>query len=82
MTNIVLDPALWESLEAGAEAYVEEWLVAEGDHVHTGQMLARANLIHNRVDLPSSHSGVVEEIMVAAGEKFVPGTVLARLVAT
>jgi pyruvate/2-oxoglutarate dehydrogenase complex dihydrolipoamide acyltransferase (E2) component len=82
MTSVILDPALWESLEAGAQAYVEEWLVAEGDYVRAGQTLVRANLIHNRVDVPSSHSGVLEEIMVAAGETFAPGTALARLVST
>ncbi len=82
MTDIVLDPALWEAMEAGAEAFIEQWLVAEGDHVHVGQTLARADLVHNRVDLPATHAGVLEEIVVAAGEKFAPGTVLARLLAT
>ena len=33
MTDIVLDPGLWEALEAGAEGFIEEWCVAEGDHV-------------------------------------------------
>jgi len=82
MTDIVLDPALWESVEAGAEAFIQEWWVAEGDHVQMGQTLARANLFHNQVDVPCSHAGIVEEILVPAGEKFAPGDVLARVVAT
>lgn len=82
MADIVLDPALWESVEAGAEAFVEEWLVAEGDHVHPGQTLARAKLVHTAVDVPALHGGVLEEIVVPMGEKFARGAVLARLVAT
>jgi pyruvate dehydrogenase E2 component (dihydrolipoamide acetyltransferase) len=82
MTDIVLDPALWESVEAGAQAFVVEWLVAEGDHVRAGQTLARANLIHNLVDVPALHAGVLEEIVVPVGQNFAQGAVLARVIAT
>jgi pyruvate/2-oxoglutarate dehydrogenase complex dihydrolipoamide acyltransferase (E2) component len=82
VTDVVLDPALWESVEAGAEAFIEEWLVAEGDAIHAGQVLARANLIHTLVDVPAMHAGVVEEILVPVGNKFAPGTVLARMLST
>lgn len=82
MSSIVLDPELWESVEAGAEAFIEQWLVAEGDHVHAGQVLARANLLHTLVDVPTAHAGVLEEIVVAAGERFAPGAVLARVAGT
>ena len=82
MTDIVLDPGLWESVEAGAEGFIEEWCVAEGDHVHAGQRLARANLLHASVDVPALHGGVLEEIVVPLGEKFARGAVLARLLAT
>ena len=82
MADIVLDPALWESIEAGAEAFIEEWLVAEGDHVHPGQRLARANLVHTVVEVPAAHGGVLEEIVVPVGEKFARGAVLARLLTT
>ena len=33
-----------------AEAFIEQWWVAEGDHVHAGQVLARANLLHTLVE--------------------------------
>jgi pyruvate dehydrogenase E2 component (dihydrolipoamide acetyltransferase) len=82
MTDIVLDPGLWESAEAGAEAFIEEWLVAEGDHVHAGQKMAHASLVHMRIDVPTLHAGVLEEVVVPVGEKFGRGAVLARLVAT
>ena len=82
MSDIVLDPALWESIEAGAQAYVEQWLVSEGDHVRAGQVLGRARLLQAVVDVVSAHPGVVEEIFVAVGDAFVPGKVLARVIAT
>ncbi len=82
MSHIVLDPELWESVEAGTEAYVEQWLVCEGDHVHAGQVLLQAKLLHTRVDVPTAHAGVLEEIVVAAGERFAPGAVLGRVIAT
>ena len=81
MSSIVLDPESWESIEAGAEAFVEEWLVAEGDHVQAGQVVARARLLHDRVDVPTAHAGVLEAIVVAAGERFLPGAVLGRVAA-
>ena len=76
-----LDPESWEAVEAGAEACVEQWLAAEGDHVHAGQVLGRARLLHALVDIPTPHAGVLEEIVVAAGERFAPGAVLARVAA-
>ena len=80
--NVVLDPALYESLEAGAGAGLEEWLATEGDYVHAGQTLARANLVHAHVDVPAPHDGVLEDIVVPVGQMFTRGTVLARLIDT
>lgn len=69
MTDIVLDPLLLESLDAGPDACVAQWLVAEGDDMHAGQV-------------PAPRSGILEQIQVAVGEKFDRGAVLARPVAT
>lgn len=82
MTDVVLDPTLFEALEAGSQAFVEAWVVAEGDHVHAGQTLARAHLAHGVVDVTAGHAGIVEEILVPTGERFTPGDVLARVVPT
>lgn len=82
MTDVVLDPALVEAMEAGSEAFVDSWLVTEGDHVHAGQLLARANLVHLLVDVRAAHAGVIEEILAPTGATFSRGAVLARLVAT
>jgi pyruvate dehydrogenase E2 component (dihydrolipoamide acetyltransferase) len=82
MTDIILDPVLAEAVRAGPDAFIAQWLVSEGDHVHAGQPLARVDLLHTLVDVPSPHAGMVEEILVATGEKFDRKAVLARLVAT
>jgi pyruvate/2-oxoglutarate dehydrogenase complex dihydrolipoamide acyltransferase (E2) component len=81
MVDIVIDPQRWESLEAGDTALIDEWLVSENEHVAAGQLLGRALLVHERVDVVAPHAGCVEEILVPAGERFGPGHVLARLVA-
>lgn len=80
MTEVMLDPERWEAVEAGNDALLERWLAAEGDHVHAGQLLAQATLVHERVDVPAPHDGVLEQIVVGAGERFGLGDVLARLI--
>lgn len=80
MSDVVLDPLRWESVEAGDSARIECWLAAEGDVVHAGQPLGRAALAHERLDIAAPHDGVLEEILVAPGERFAPGSVLARVI--
>ena len=80
MVDVILDPERWESVEAGDEALIERWLAAEGDHVHARQVLAKATLVHERVDVEAPHAGVLEQIVVAAGERFARGDVLARVI--
>lgn len=80
MVDIVVDPQRWESLETGDTALIEQWLVSGGDHVAAGQVLARALLVHESLDVVAPHAGIVEDILVPAGERFGLGHVLARLV--
>jgi biotin carboxyl carrier protein len=80
MFDVRLDPLRWESVKAGDEALLENWLVDEGDHVDAGQVLARATLVHENIDVEAPHAGIVEQIAVAAGERFAPGYILARLI--
>lgn len=82
MSDIVLDPLLADVIETGAQAFVLQWLVAEGDHVSAWQPLARVDLSHRQLDLTAPHAGVLEEILIPAGERFDRGTVLARLIPT
>jgi pyruvate/2-oxoglutarate dehydrogenase complex dihydrolipoamide acyltransferase (E2) component len=81
MAYVVLDPLRWESVEAGGQALLDQWLVTEGDHVKPRQVLARASLVHESVDVEAPHAGIIEQIAVSAGETFGPGYILAELVA-
>lgn len=80
MSNVVLDPLCCESVEGGEGAVLDGWLVCEGDHVHAGQLLGCATLLHQPVALHAPHDGMVEQILIGAGERFSPGQVLARVV--
>ena len=82
MKDIVLDPLLWESVEAGTEALLDQWLVAEGDHVVAGQPLARAVLVKSSIEVPSPAAGVVEQVLVPAGQTFARAAVLGRIIDT
>jgi biotin carboxyl carrier protein len=81
MAYVVLDPLRWESVEAGGQALLDQWLVSEGDHVKPGQVLAKASLVHEMLDVEAPHAGIVEQIAVSAGEPFGPGYILAQLLA-
>ena len=80
MVDVVVDPQRWESVEAGDTGLIDTWLVSEGDHVTSGQLLGRALLVHEPVDIVAPHAGCIEEILVPAGERFGPGHALARMV--
>ena len=80
MNDVTLDPHLWLTLEAGDQARLERWLVSEGDVVHAGELLAQVRLVQQTVDIAASHGGVLETILVPAGERFARGAVLARVI--
>ncbi len=79
MTDVVLDPAAWKDVDAGTHALLDQWLVAAGDRVQAGQVLARAVLVKSTLDVVAPAGGVVAEIVVPASQTFGPGAVLARL---
>jgi pyruvate/2-oxoglutarate dehydrogenase complex dihydrolipoamide acyltransferase (E2) component len=80
ISDVVLDPLLWEALEAGDAARIDRWLVAEGDRVHAGQVIAQARLLHQTLDVLAPHNGMLENIFVAAGDRFAHGAVLAQVI--
>jgi len=80
MVDVKLDPLRWEAVPAANEALLENWLVEEGDQVDAGQLLAKATLEREQIDVSAPQAGVVEQIAVSAGERFAPGYILARLV--
>ena len=79
MVDVVLDPQRWETADSSAEALLESWLVDEGDHVNAGQVLCKASLVQQGLEVAAPSAGVVEQIAVSAGERFGPGYILVRL---
>jgi pyruvate/2-oxoglutarate dehydrogenase complex dihydrolipoamide acyltransferase (E2) component len=79
MTAIVLPQAAWEDVEEGTEALLDEWLVAEGEKVEAGQVLARVVLVKANHDVEAPESGKIISIKVAEEENFSQGVELAVL---
>lgn len=79
MVDVRIDPQRWEKAGADADALLESWLVDEGDHVEAGQLLCKASLVSQGLEVAAPAAGIVEQIAVSAGETFGPGYILVRL---
>ena len=79
--DIVLDPLRWEALACGDQAWVQQWMVSDNDHVVANQLLAQVQVLGENVDIVAPHAGRIEEILCPVGERFHRGQALARLVA-
>lgn len=79
MTEITLSPDAWKDVEAGVEALVDKWLVAEGDTVRAGQQLGNVVLVKANQDIVAPANGRIEKLLVKAGETFAQGKPIALL---
>jgi len=79
MTDIVLPDDVWEGVEAGTEALVDQWLVREGDRVARGQPVAKVVLVKTNIEVTAPASGVIERILVPAEATVARGGPLATL---
>jgi len=79
MTDVVLDPAAWQDVDAGTQALLDKWLVGVGDRVQAGQPLASVVLVKSTLEVAAPADGTVAEILVVASDTFGPGQPLARL---
>ena len=77
MTEVTLDDACWEGVDAETEALVDRWLVDEGVRVSAGQPLAAVVVVKTNYELVSPADGVVSAILVPAESTFARGTPLA-----
>lgn len=77
--NIVLDDAMWEDVQPGTEALVEDWLVQAGESVSKGQAVANVVLVKTSHEILSPATGVLEEIIVAEGGTLARGAALGVL---
>jgi len=79
MTAITLDDAVWTDVEEGTEALVDRWLVGEGAAVRAGQPVASVVLVKTTIEVPAPADGILERILVAAGETFARGAPIGTL---
>jgi 2-oxoisovalerate dehydrogenase E2 component (dihydrolipoyl transacylase) len=63
-------PKLGDSVN---DAVIEEWLVAVGDRVEAGQVLAMAETAKALVEIPSPLAGVVVELSAEIGAELLVG---------
>ncbi len=68
-----------EVLAGAVEATVASWLVAPGDHVDVGTILAEVETEKALIDLPSDAAGTIGELLVAAGTTVSVGTPLVTI---
>jgi biotin carboxyl carrier protein len=79
MTNVTMADAVWQDVEDGTEALLQEWLVKPGDTVSAGQALGVAELVKTTHEITAPVDGVVTALLVAAQDTFGRDAVLARL---
>ena len=79
MTQVVLDDASWEGVDAGTEALVDSWIVQEGARVTAGQPLANVVVVKTNYEVVSPAAGVLKKILVPAEGTFARGTPLAEI---
>lgn len=79
MTGITLGADAWKDIDLTTEALVDKWLVAEGDAVRAGQLLANVVLVKANQDIVAPADGRIDKILVQAGETFARGKPIAML---
>ena len=77
--EIIFPDEPWADVEEGTEALLDEWLVAVGDRVEQGQIIANVVLVKATHELTAPAAGFIESIDVAATQNFPRGAVLARI---
>jgi len=66
-------------VDESVEGLLEAWLVEEHDRVATDQPVADAVVIKTSFQVLAPSAGTIAEIVVAKGDTFPAGAVLARL---
>jgi pyruvate/2-oxoglutarate dehydrogenase complex dihydrolipoamide acyltransferase (E2) component len=69
-------PTLGADMDEGT---LVEWLVKPGDQVHKGDIIAVVDTAKSAIEVESFHTGIIESLVVPAGQTVPVGTVLARI---
>ena len=77
MIEIKLDAAAWDGAQDDAQALLEKWLVVPNEQVIKGQTLVTVVMVKATIDIEAPADGYIEKILIANGESFALGTILA-----
>ena len=80
MVAVRLPDEAWVGVDAGTEALMERWLVAEGAQVRKGQAIAEIVLVKTNMQIEAPSGGVLSRILVPEDGTFGPEQVLAEIV--
>lgn len=78
MTNVHLQEEAWVDVEEGTEALLDEWLVATGDTVTAGQVLATVIVVKTTYEVTAPVAGRLEQ-KLATQENFSRGAAIATV---
>jgi len=79
MTEVKLPDDVWQGVDPGVEALLDQWLVHEGERVVAGQPLAKVVLVKTNLEVTAPANGVIERILVPVEQTFPRGRPLATL---
>lgn len=77
MHQIQLPDHVWNDVEEGTEALLDEWLVKEGDNVSEGQVLGVAELVKTAHEITAPVAGKLASIKVESQATFGRDAILA-----
>jgi biotin carboxyl carrier protein len=79
MINATMADTVWEDVEEGTEALLQDWQVKEGDTVAAGQVLVLAELVKTTHEIVAPKAGRLARILVAEGDTFGRGQAVAEI---
>jgi biotin carboxyl carrier protein len=77
--EINLPDNAWDDVEPGTEALLEEWTVPVGATVKAGQTVAIVVMVKTSVEIVAPVGGVLEQILVPAGDTIARDQPLGKL---
>jgi pyruvate/2-oxoglutarate dehydrogenase complex dihydrolipoamide acyltransferase (E2) component len=77
--KITVPDEAWTDVEEGTQGLLDEWLVAPGDRVEKGQVVARIVLVKATHEIEAPADGTIATLDVPAEQNFGRGQALATL---
>lgn len=77
--DVTMEGPVWDDVEEGTEALLQDWQVKVGDQVTAGQLLVVAELVKTTHEIAAPAAGKVSALLVAEGDTFGRSKVLAQI---